>query len=140
MTSTARAGTILIRRGTVTPELKSEPYSPGWETVQTSSPDALDGSIRKAGWNFFFLADRIQGIAGLFSGNERGLQRAVERLLDKARPSKLNCVEITEISTRRFLGLPYIRVSAHARHIQRGTLLQTFLQRSQAELAAVRTY
>ena len=140
MTSTAQAGTILMRTGTLTPELKSEPYSPGWETVQTSSPDALDRSIRKAGWNFFFLADRIQGIAGLLSGRERGLQKAVQRLLAKAKPSKLNCVQITEISSRRFLGFPYIRVSAHARHIQRGTLLQTSLQRSRAELAARATY
>ena len=129
-----------MRTGTLTPELKSEPYSPGWESVQTSSPDALDGSIRKAGWNFFFLADRIQGIAGLLSGRERGLEKAVQRLLAKAKPSKLNCVQITDISSRRFLGFPYIRVSAHARHIQRGTPLQTFLQRSQAEVAVPPTY
>ena len=140
MTITAQAGTILMRTGTLTPELKSEPYSPGWETVQTSSPDALDGSIRKAGWSFFFLADRIQGIAGLFSGKERGLLKAVERVLAAAKPSKLNCVQITEIRSRRFLGFPYICVSAHARHIQRGTHLQTFLERSQAELAARPTY
>lgn len=140
MTSTAQAGTVLVRTGTVTPELKSEPYSPGWETVQMSSPDALDRSIRKAGWNFFFFADRIQAISGLLSGKERAVQRAVERILAKAKPSQLNCLQITDISSRRYLGIPYIRVSAHARHIQRSTVLQTLLKRRQAELAVRPTY
>jgi hypothetical protein len=45
-------------------------------------------------------------------------------------------VEVTEISARRFPGFPYVHVSAHSRHIQKTALLQSFIERNRAEVAA----
>ena len=33
---------------------------------------------------------------------------------------KCNCLEIDEVATRSFLGMPGVSVSAHTRHIQKG--------------------
>jgi hypothetical protein len=36
---------------------------------------------------------------------------------------KLNSLEITQVAAKRFMGLPYVTVSAHPRHIQESMFL-----------------
>jgi len=36
-----------------------------------------------------------------------------------------NCLEVTGIVAKRFLGVPYATVSAHSRHIQQSCLLDS---------------
>src|SRR5712664_2212060 len=55
----------------------------------------------------------------------------IERVLAKAEPSKLNCLEITEVSAKQFLGIPYVHVSAHSRHIQKSPFLQKLAERAE---------
>jgi hypothetical protein len=55
----------------------------------------------------------------------------MERVLAKAEPSKFNCLEITEASTRHFLGFPHVHVSAHSRHIQKSPFLQELAERAE---------
>ncbi len=135
----AQTGTIMMRSATLTPGWTSEPYSPGWETVQAFHRDSLDG-LHKAGWKFFFLAERIEAIAGLISGRQAALRKAITRILRKAKATGFNCLEITEISHRRFLGLPYLFVSAHPRHIQKGNHLAILGQRTQSAPQGQRVY
>jgi hypothetical protein len=54
----------------------------------------------------------------------------MERVLVKAAPSKFNCLEITEVSAKQFLGFPYLQVSAHSRHIQKSPFLQAPAERA----------
>jgi hypothetical protein len=84
---------------------------------------SVDRDVRRADWNFFFLAANVQATAMGYLG-ERTVRRAMERVLAKAAPSRLNCLEITEVSAKEFLGFPYVHVSAHSRHIQKSPLLQ----------------
>jgi len=138
MKDTIEAGTIMMQAGTLIPEslrVEVEPYWQGWEMIQDSDGDVLDRKVRTAGWNFFFMAANIQAMVwGL--GGKKAVRRAVQRVLGKVKLSKFNCLEITEISARRFLGLPYVRVSAHSRHIQKAALLQSLAERSRAEVAS----
>ena len=46
------------------------------------------------------------------------IQNALQRILAKVRPQSFNCLEITGIVAKRFLGMSYATVSAHSRHIQ----------------------
>ena len=78
----------------------------------------------------FFLAASIHATALGYWG-ERTVRRAMERVLAKAEPSKLNCLEITEVSTRQFLGFLYVHVSAHSRHIQKSPFLQELAGRAE---------
>ena len=125
MSGTIKAGTIMMRAGTIVPQslrVETEPYSPGWEMIKNSDGNSLDRDIRRADWNFFFLADKIQATAMGYRG-ERTVRRAMERVLAKAAPSNSNCLEIAEVSSKQFLGFVYVHVSAHSRHIQKSPIL-----------------
>lgn len=63
---------------------------------------------------------------------QRTIRRAIERVLAKAKPSKLNCLEITEVSAKQFLGFPYVHISAHSRHIQKSPFLQELAERAES--------
>jgi hypothetical protein len=133
MGSVIKAGTIMMREGTLLPQslrLETELYSHGWKVIMNSDGDAVDLHLRRADWNFFFLAANIQATAWGYWG-ERTLRRAMKRVLEKAEPSKFNCLEITEVSAKRFLGFPYVHVSAHSRHIQKSPFLQEVAERSE---------
>jgi hypothetical protein len=120
MTDTVKTGTILIERGILIPEsllLEGGPYSRGWRSVSNLDLNELDTAIQKAGWTFFFMAGEIKTTAFGFD-KEQAVRRAVKRVITNVESHKCNCVEITEVSAKSFLGLPYVNVSAHSRHIQ----------------------
>jgi hypothetical protein len=48
------------------------------------------------------------------------LRRAVKRILAKQEGQRFNSLEVTEIISKRFLGIPFMSVTAHSRHIQQG--------------------
>lgn len=128
------AGTVLVRAGFLLPTdvaVESAQYSKNWDVV--AGPEALlmDRSLRAAGWNFFFIADRMH--ASNFGSREgTNARKAVDRILSRAHVQRFNCVEISEIAIKRFLGVPYVSVSAHARHIQQGLTLDDSGQRREA--------
>ncbi len=133
MSGTIKAGTIMMRSGTVIPQLlrvETEPYSQGWEIIKNSDGNSVDREVRRADWNFFFLAANIHATA-MGYGGERTVRRAVERVLAKAALSKFNCLEITDVSAKQFLGFPYVHVSAHSRHIQKSPFLQEPAERAE---------
>jgi hypothetical protein len=107
-----------------------ELYKQDWEIIKNADADAVDRDIRRADWNFFFLASSIHATALGYRG-ERTAQRAMERVLAKAEPSKFNCLEITEVSAKQFLGFRYVHVSAHSRHIQKSPFLQERAERAE---------
>ena len=125
MSGTIKVGTVMMRAGTLIPQslrVETELYSHGWEMIKNSDGDAVNRDIRQADWNFFFLATNIEATAWGHWG-ERIARKAMKRVLGQVKLLNFNCLEITEISSRRFLGLPYVHVSAHSRHIQKSPLL-----------------
>ena len=122
----------MMRAGTTIPQslqVETEPYSQGWEIIKNSDGNSVDRDLRRADWNFFFLAASIQATAIGYVG-ARTVRRAMERVLAKEAPSKSNCLEVTEISAKRFLGFAYVQVSAHSRHIQKSPFLQAPAERA----------
>ena len=119
MTQAIKMGTILIEQDARMPgslRLKSFPYSRGWTSV-SNDLNELDTEINKAGWTFFFMAGEIKITAFGFD-KEAAMRRAVKRAITNVEAQKCNCMEITEVSANSFLGMPYVNISAHARHIQ----------------------
>jgi hypothetical protein len=115
----------MMKAGTIIPQslrVETELYLHGWEIIKNADADALDRDIRRADWNFFFLAASIHATALGYRG-EKTVRRAMERVLAEAEPSNFNCLEITEVSAKQFLGFPYVHVSAHSRHIQKSPFL-----------------
>ncbi len=127
MTPQIQVGTILIEdRPLVTRILdrESESYSGNWSVVKAINGLALDRKIHAAGWNFFFMAEEVKAtVFGSLAA--KSIQKALKRICLKVRKQDFNCLEITKMVENRFLGVPYITVYAHPRHIQQGGLLDS---------------
>ncbi len=102
--------------------IETEPFLPGWRLVKDLDRSTLARNIEGANWNFFYLAGEIRAIA-LGRKGIGTLRRAVKCVLAKQEGQKFNCVEITKVVSKRFLGLPFVSVTAHFRHIQQGICL-----------------
>ncbi len=120
MTPTLEVGTILIEERPLITKflgLESEPCSGKWSVVRGLDGFALDRKIHAAGWNFFFMAAEVK-VTFFGAPGRTKIQNALRRILSKVRPQSFNCLEITGIVAKRFLGMSYATVSAHSRHIQ----------------------
>ena len=120
---TISAGTILIEQSTLLPGtlgLESGSTERGWTSL-VNHPDRhqLEEKLSAAGWKFFLMAGAIRTI-GFGFARRTMIQSALKRLIAAVRLQKCNCLEIDAIVTRSFLGLPYVCLSAHSRHIQSG--------------------
>jgi hypothetical protein len=127
MTQTVQAGTILMKEWpgmTTLLGLESEPCSAGWSLLKVLDGFTLDRKIHAAGWNFFFMATEVKA---MFFGSlgPAKIQNALKRILKKVKEQHFNGLEVTEIVSRRFLGVPYVTISAHSRHIQQSCYLDT---------------
>jgi hypothetical protein len=122
-----KVGTILIKEGAYFPEalvFESQPYFPGWQSVTNLDGSAMDRKTREAGWTFFCLAGEAT-VTVFGVDEEKMVRKAVKRIVAKL-SSQFNCLEITRVSavsSRRFVGVSYITVAAHTRHIQEGSFL-----------------
>jgi hypothetical protein len=117
--------TILIRDNALLPAglaVESEVFLPGWRVVKNLDGYGLGQKIEEAKWYFFYLAGEIRAIA-LGREGLGTLRRAVKRILVKREGQEFNSVEVTEIISKRFLGIPFMSVAAHFRHIQQGICL-----------------
>ena len=125
MADKIKVGAILIEDGALLPEslwLESEQCLNGWRRVKNLDGYGLDRRVREAGWTFFSLAGEIK--ASVFGFDlDKTMHRAITQLLANLKSDKLNCLEITQVVWKRFLGLPYVSVSAHSRHIQKSMVL-----------------
>ena len=127
MPSTVEVGTILMREWPGMPTLigvETEPLFQGWSTVKAPDTSPLDRKIRSAGWNFFFMATEVKAMFfGSLSATK--IQSALKRILAKVKLQRFNGLEVTEIVARHFLGVPYVTMSAHSRHLQRSCNLDS---------------
>src|SRR5437016_11931213 len=122
MSANNTSGTILIRENTLLPAglaVESEVFLPDWRVVKNLDRSTLARNIEGANWNFFYLAGEIRATV---LGRDRSgtLRRAVRRVLAKQKGQKFNSLEITNVVSKRFLGIPFINITAHSRHIQQG--------------------
>ncbi|HUC55707.1 MAG TPA: hypothetical protein VMR90_16775 [Candidatus Cybelea sp.] len=122
MPDTHGTKTILIREATPLPaglSIASEFFLPGWRVAKNLDRSTLAQSIEGAHWSFFYLAGEMR--ATVLGGDQLGtLRRAVKRVLAKQEGQKFNSLEITKAVSKRFLGIPFMSVTAHSRHIQQG--------------------
>ena len=121
MTGPIAAGDILLERGTYLPNSMTTPGEsslPGWSTAQGGRP-VFEKEIKQAGWTLFFMAGELKASVFGFD-RQRTAQTALKRLGAIVKSQSCNCIEITDVAKKSFLKLPYVRVRAHARHLQPG--------------------
>lgn len=120
MTDRIHAGTMLISDGTHTPEslvIDTESYSVGWSSIIKFTSAELGRALESAGWTFFYMANKVRATGFGFSDHAR-TSRALAHVVSAVKQEKCNCLEITQMRQRSFLGLRYTSLVAHGRHIQ----------------------
>ncbi len=125
MPPTVIVGNILMKNSASISQrlgLESEPYTSNWSLITALDSSALDHKARIAGWNFFFMASEVE-VRFLGELGAEKIQKALQRILNSVAPQNFNCLEVTGMATRSFLGLPYSVVSAHSRHMQESCYL-----------------
>jgi hypothetical protein len=121
MIDTITAGSILVEEGTRLPKSLREPgesNSNGWAAVK-GARCSVEKTIHEAGWTFFFMAGEIKATVFGFD-RDKALRAAFKRLIVDVKSQHCNGIEITQIIDGSFCRLPYVSVSAHARHLQNG--------------------
>jgi len=130
MSNEIQAGTVLVQQSALLHSLgkQGESYSDKWCSLGTTESAELDRNLRAAGWNFFFIADELRTIVPPWGG-EKTLRAGVKRLLAGTRAQQFNCLQLSNILRERFLGIPFLSVVAHARHVQQGSRMESLEQR-----------
>ena len=143
MADQIKIGTVFIEESTPLPnslKFESEPYSNGWRSVKNLNGYGLDRKIRQVGWTLFNLAQIKASVFGF--DREKAARTALNRVLANVKSDNFNSLEISQVAAKRFLGLPYVTVSAHVRHLQESMFLlhdKRLAKRNQARLVYSRS-
>lgn len=125
MADTIKTGSILIAESAILPEallFESESYAHGWKLVKNLDSYEVNQKISKAGWSFLYMAGVIK--TSIFGADEaKTTRKAIKQVVAKMRSKNFNCLEITQVAVKRFLGLPYMNVFARSRQIQESRVL-----------------
>jgi hypothetical protein len=141
MAQTIEVGTLFIKEGTPLPEtlpLESDPYLKGWRLVKNLGSSGVDRKLCAVGWTFFYMAGEVNAMA-FGSDPEKTIRRAVKQAIANMKSDRFNCLEISRVAVKSFLGLPYVTVAGHPRHIQESIHLfhaKHISEWDQAKLAA----
>ena len=121
MTDIITAGSILVEEGRHLPKsllLQTEPDSHGWAAVKYPRA-TFEKTIQEAGLTFFFMAGKLRTTVFGFN-RQNALRAALKRLIAGVKSRHCNSIEITRVMGKSFLRVPYVSVSAHPRHLQKG--------------------
>jgi len=117
------SGTILIAKDAPRPpcvQVEAHAFPDAWVSVAQNLPAReLEKDLVAAGWTFFYLASAVKTTAFGFDRTKM-IHAALQRAITNVSLQRCNCVEIDDVSTQSFLGLSYISLTAHPRHIQKG--------------------
>jgi hypothetical protein len=124
-TAVITPGTILIAKDTLRPKcfhLEEDSYPNAWMSVKHDlSSYELEQELVAAGWTFSDMSGSIRTTAFGFD-RARMMHAALRRLITNAKLLKCNCLEIDDVATHSFLGMPYVSVSGHARQLHKSAL------------------
>lgn len=116
-------GNLFIERDAPRPlcfQIQDDAYRTGWLPVKYDRAVVeLDAELSRGGWTFFYMANVVRRTALSFN-RDKGITAALKRVMASVREDRCNCLQIQKVDHRAFLGIPYVSVSAHPRHIQKG--------------------
>jgi hypothetical protein len=121
-------GSVLIEKDAQRPrcfQIQDDSLPDAWMSVTHNlTPHELERELSNTGWTFFYMASAIRRRAFGFD-RQKMTQAALKRVIANVRQLRCNCLEIDGVATHSFLGIPYVSVSAHPRHIQRDMLFSS---------------
>jgi hypothetical protein len=127
---TINMGAILIRVGATLPDtlqIDGEPFAYSWTLVRNLDGYGLARKIRDMGWSLIRMAGEVKSLALGFDEKETA-NKALKRGLARLQSSRFNCLEISQVKSKRFAGVSQTTVLICPRNIQKG------LQQKRADL------
>jgi hypothetical protein len=115
-TEDIRTGSVLIKSDVRLPQsvrLESKQYG-HWKLLTGVDGFTVERALSKAG-HFFFMA-RETRVSAVSSTPHGAVRKALKKVGAVIEAQNFNALEIVGITTKRFLGLHYATVVAHARH------------------------
>ena len=116
------SGTILLAKDAPRPpciQVEDHLFPDAWVSVaHNPAPHELERNLTAAGWAFFYMAGAVTATAFGFDQPSM-IRAALHRVITSVSRQRCNCLEIDAVSTHSFLGIGYVSLSAHPRHIQR---------------------
>ena len=117
-------GSVLLRRGTTLPIVL--PMDLGrvgdWDLVRELGGYAVEGKLHAAGWHFFFMVPEVEGFAVGFD-RQKTFAKALARTVRAVEVTGFNAVEIVATKRTEWLGMYYVKVTAHPRHARHSPFL-----------------
>jgi hypothetical protein len=133
-------GDLFIQRDAARPrmfQIQDDAHRTGWSPVRHNlTSRELDTELSKLGWTFFYMANVIRKTA-LAVDRKKGAAVALKRVMASVREEGCNSLQVEDVERHSFLGIPYISVSAHPRHVQKSGVFSPHLQTEGAETAMV---
>ena len=117
---------MLILDGIQMPEafaVETRPSAASWSFLLHTTSVLLNQALENAGWTLFYMAGEIRARSFGFDNGSR-TERTLGSLVAAVNRERFNCLEVVAITRGSSFGLPFTRIVAHARHIQRSCLLQ----------------
>ena len=124
-TEDIRAGSVLIKSDVRLPQsvrFESKQYG-HWKVLTGVDGFTVERDLSKAGWHFFFMVPET-GVSAVSSTPHGAVRKALKKVAAAIEAQSFNALEIVGITTKRFLGLYYARVVAHARHSKHSPYLR----------------
>lgn len=121
MANEIRIGGMFVENGAFTPdmvEFANERYPSGWRAITKPSTAELGRDLERTGWTFFYMAGGVHVNSFGFNLQSR-TRRALAKVIKLVDQENCNCLEITGIQQRSFLGIPFTSLAVRARHIQK---------------------
>jgi hypothetical protein len=118
-------GSVLFKSGTVFPPtlgLKLKPVG-SWDLVRGHDGFAVDRKLRTAGWQLFFMVPALEASA-IGVDTRKTFDTALRKITRAVDERGFNALEVTAIKRWRWLGLHYVRITAHPRHVRNSPFLR----------------
>ena len=127
MPNQIQPGTMMVQQSVILQSLgvESEPYCRNRHSLGIIESSGVDHKVRAAGWPASSERWCPPG------ADRTTLRRGVKRLLAQTWLQHFNCLEVSHVLRKRFLGIPYVSIAAHPRHLQEGCQIQSVEQRAQ---------
>ena len=124
-TEDIQAGSVMIKSGARLPESArfESKQKVHWNVLAGVDGFAVERTLSEAGWHFFFMVPETRA-AAVSSTPQGAVRKALKKATAAIEAQDYNALEIVEITTKRFLGLYYARVVAHARHAKHSPYLR----------------
>jgi hypothetical protein len=117
--------------------VQDDSHRTAWLAIKYDlSNSQMERELSSGGWTFFYMANVIRKLAVAFD-REKGTSTALKRVMASVREDRCNSLQIQAVEMHSFLGIPYVSVSAHSRHIQKGNIFSPESQPGRNELAPV---